>query len=798
MFVFTSCTNNYIPKARVLASTLKSFHPDWTFCLLLGETPPDGFVLEDEPFDRLMTFNQLPIPDYSSWLFRHRVVEICTAAKGPALFHFIEREKHDKVIYLDPDIMVCNTLDPLEKLLDSHEVLLTPHLLAPQETTQSIIDNEQSALQHGVFNLGFVAAARRGDGIRFARWWRDRLLQYCYDDIPSGLFTDQRWCDLVPAFFPGLHVVRDPGCNAASWNLTDRTITRAQDGSFLANGTPLRFYHFTGFDSGAGDSMTARYAKDMPAVHELWALYRDRLTASGHAALGKMRWTHTTFCDGTPITDDMRLLYRAREDVQQAFPNPFSRPGFLDWYLVEQSARSSLSKRARCKLGSICRKTAQILDQHGGFPRGLPGMALQTVRWVRKWGLLGVARKIWHSDPDVTPPIENLPWLRAVLSHPESPAYASLTQLLDPAHAPACIIEHDWGGGADVYCRDRIFALLAEGRAVIRLRYVHNTGRVEMTICHGENILRCEVDDLRELADSRFPHIETFIVNEFAGWYYRHNDLSGTTARVQDAVRAITEAARHHNAHVEVLFHDYYPVCPTINLLTPENSYCGLEGSHENCNACALRGAPFSMAEWRCTWSDLLGMADDIVFFSENTRDTVSRVYALRPEQVTVRPHALEPLGAKLRIPSDGPMRVAVVGNIQPHKGANVVVSLARLMSEQMPEASIAVFGRLEAHNIPQNITVFGPYKRDELADLLEKNKVTVGFLPSICPETFSLVAHELGSLDLPLVSFSLGAQGAYVSTLPNSRVASPVSAESAFAALLELDVARKTAATIQ
>jgi hypothetical protein len=33
MLVFTSVTKSYLPKARVLAKSIKRFHPDWTFVL---------------------------------------------------------------------------------------------------------------------------------------------------------------------------------------------------------------------------------------------------------------------------------------------------------------------------------------------------------------------------------------------------------------------------------------------------------------------------------------------------------------------------------------------------------------------------------------------------------------------------------------------------------------------------------------------------------------------------------------------------------------------------------------------
>ncbi len=323
--VFTSCTNNYLPKARVLASSLKKYHPDWEFCLLLGEAPPEGFDLTQEPFDSLILFEDLEMPNYWEWLFRHRVVEICTAAKGHALYHFAVKEKRAKVFYLDPDIMVCHSLQELSDLLDQHDILLCPHQLAPvaTEQIQAVVDNEFCSLKYGVFNLGFVAIAARDQGIEFATWWRDRLHSYCYDDIPNGIFTDQRVCDLAPCFFSNLHIVRDPGCDAASWNLTDRTITKGTNG-YMANESPLKFYHFTGYDSGAGKIMTQRYGGNMPAVGELWKEYGVLLEQMGHSELKKSKWAYLNFPDGLEITDQMRLVLRENPHLKEIYPNPFS------------------------------------------------------------------------------------------------------------------------------------------------------------------------------------------------------------------------------------------------------------------------------------------------------------------------------------------------------------------------------------------------------------------------------------------------------------------------------------------
>ncbi len=64
-----------------------------------------------------------------------------------------------------------------------------------------------------------------GQGRRFIDWWADRLRQFCYDEVPNGLFTDQRWVDLAPAFFDDIAIVRDPQYNVATWNLTHRRAT---------------------------------------------------------------------------------------------------------------------------------------------------------------------------------------------------------------------------------------------------------------------------------------------------------------------------------------------------------------------------------------------------------------------------------------------------------------------------------------------------------------------------------------------------------------------------------------------
>ena len=336
MRCFTSSVMNYLPKARILAESVKRHHPEWTMDVVLCEPKPLWIDPPTEPFDNIVEAESLGIPNFKSWMFKHTVVEACTGVKGFALNRYLGELGEQKVLYLDPDIVVFNPLTKIEELLDRHPLVLTPHQLSPEEELDVIVDNEICSLKHGVYNLGFVAARAEGQGKAFASWWRDRLHHFCYDDIPNGLFTDQRWGDLVPVFFDQVHILRSPEFNVATWNLTNRKLTMDGSGRLLVNGMPLRFYHFTGYDSGAGATMLRKYGGDDRLLCEVWDWYARELERKGQQELGGLPWTYGVFQNGEPVHPEMRSLYRRRRDLQDAFPDPLctsqSDGGFLAWW----------------------------------------------------------------------------------------------------------------------------------------------------------------------------------------------------------------------------------------------------------------------------------------------------------------------------------------------------------------------------------------------------------------------------------------------------------------------------------
>lgn len=327
---YTSISLAYLSRARVLAETLRKHHPDWTLWLCISDLEPDGFRLSevDHGFDRVLWARDLPIDSLQGWIYRHNVIELCTAVKGFFLQTILDQGA-DLAFYIDPDIAVFNDLTVAVDALATSDIVLTPHLTEAEQKTRNMWENERSALLHGVYNLGFLGVRNSTTGRQFASWWKQRLEAYCFEAVTEGIYTDQRWCDLVPALFDGVSILRDPGLNVASWNLSARPITFDRDGAVFAGSAPLRFYHFTKI-AQAGEAMVDRYAGRSSAIFELVRWYRSRVDAFEDTRLIGY-WAYGVYTDGTPIEYRDRVLYRGRQDLQEDFPNPFRPNSFLRW-----------------------------------------------------------------------------------------------------------------------------------------------------------------------------------------------------------------------------------------------------------------------------------------------------------------------------------------------------------------------------------------------------------------------------------------------------------------------------------
>lgn len=331
--VFCSLSRLYLPKALIFAASLKKFHPDWEYHLLINDSWSHDLDGIFKNVDKFVQINRLGIDGFHSWAFSMDAEEICCASR-PFYFKALLDAGYEKVFFFDPDIEVFHELDYLSDLLEQHDVILTPHTDKPAISDAEIFYTEMSVLAHGVFNLGFIGARNTKNGNDVIGFWRHRLTRYSLKEHARGLWTDQKWFNLVPIYFEGVHIIRHPGCNTASWNISHREITK-QRGRYYAAGEPLLFFHFSGYDKGIPRRMYQLLRGYNSCLEELFESYTSKHEISAHSTpVSVPRWSFGFFDNDEPVPFAARRFYRSTLDNRSVYRQPFfedSDPSFYKY-----------------------------------------------------------------------------------------------------------------------------------------------------------------------------------------------------------------------------------------------------------------------------------------------------------------------------------------------------------------------------------------------------------------------------------------------------------------------------------
>ena len=313
----TIFTRSHQAAVTCLARSLTATHPEAPLFALLTDRP--GAPV-DVPCE-VLPLTAVGLPRFHELLFGCTPLELCCASKPYVIAHLLERGFR-RVIFLDSDILVHARLDVALAALDRSAVLLTPHVLEPLPRDGRQPD-EGRLLVSGAYHAGFVAVRAGAGG--FVSWWAERVAEACEVDPERGRYLDQKYLDVAAATFDGVAALRDPGYNVAYWNLHERRLARGPDG-WSANGRPLVCFHFSGFDPAHPAVVSRhqdRYTMDgLGEPARLFADYRARLEAAGHAAHAREPYGFGAFDDGAPVPDVVRRCFRRAGPAWRAPHSP--------------------------------------------------------------------------------------------------------------------------------------------------------------------------------------------------------------------------------------------------------------------------------------------------------------------------------------------------------------------------------------------------------------------------------------------------------------------------------------------
>lgn len=305
---FTICARNYFAQALLLAESFRSRNPSADFHIILMDRRDEAFASRF-PSISIIWVEDIGLPHFHANALRFDVIEFSTNVKPHCLSLFLNT--YQKVLYLDPDTFVFDTLAPVYDELDHHSIVMTPASMTPVLDGHRPDDVE--FLRVGVFNLGFIGVSACEEARHFVRWWSDRCLSDGFHETQSGVFVDQKWINLVPCYFEHSKIIRDPGVNMAPWNLHERRLSW-EDGRYLVNASsPLRLFHFSSFDPHRPLIIAKRQTRfaegERADLNSLLNDYAAALLAAGFDELTQHEYSFDYFPSGEYISPTLRRLY---------------------------------------------------------------------------------------------------------------------------------------------------------------------------------------------------------------------------------------------------------------------------------------------------------------------------------------------------------------------------------------------------------------------------------------------------------------------------------------------------------
>ena len=225
----------------------------------------------------------------------------------------------------------------------------------------------------------------------------------------------------------------------------------------------------------------------------------------------------------------------------------------------------------------------------------------------------------------------------------------------------------------------------------------------------------------------------------------------------------VIDVANEKNIYSMITLHDYYSLCPSINMLYKMEKYCP-NIKDKDCGECLVfkTGLKNNIIDnWHNRWNEFLSQFNKIIVPSNNTKNEIEKVY--KNLKISVIEHGIDLKKSDYVSNIDGKdtYNIAFVGVMSVHKGGKILEELIK--KTKGSKLRIHLFGNSEFTLLERNKSNYiyhGKYKREELPELLAKNNIDLVCNFSIWAETYSYTLTEEIASGVPVLSFNIGAVG--------------------------------------
>lgn len=291
--IFTICSNNYLAQAKALGDSVITTNPDYHFFIGLVDNLSSEIDYAKEIVHPIVLCNEIGIPDFDSLWKKYDIIELNTCVKPFYLEYFTQKYSNlTHLMYFDPDTFVFGNIQDIEdELQNDKEIILTPHILTPIPLDGKP-PTENTFLNYGIYNLGFIGIKNPSNNILFFNWWAERTYKVGFSNVAEGFFVDQLWMNLTPLFFENTIISRNRGLNMAPWNLHERFLSFANKNWLVNDSQKLVFFHFSSYDYKKTNQMSKHYDRynfdNRQDLKQLYSIYSKEILDNNIEKLSKI------------------------------------------------------------------------------------------------------------------------------------------------------------------------------------------------------------------------------------------------------------------------------------------------------------------------------------------------------------------------------------------------------------------------------------------------------------------------------------------------------------------------------
>lgn len=222
-------------------------------------------------------------------------------------------------------------------------------------------------------------------------------------------------------------------------------------------------------------------------------------------------------------------------------------------------------------------------------------------------------------------------------------------------------------------------------------------------------------------------------------------------------------------------FHDFYTVCPTIQLVDNNGNFCAgtctIDGdaAKSDCNVVArLRGRSMPALKHqfvhvhRQKMAESLSRCNAFVTTSESARDVLLGAFpALDGREFQVIEHGRDIERARVAVPPESgkPAKIVCLGNIDRAKGADLITRLLEINQQAGQPFEFHFLGAKAKDFQPEKFggIYHGRYERDQLEGMLREIGPSFSMIASLWPETYCHTLTESWAAGIPVLCSNIG-----------------------------------------